>query len=164
MQTLIKAVNVDKPHTTGQITYDVEKLKWFNRKWIALTPNDQLVALCRPYLAAAYTQSDKISDSTLALLFNVLKTDMVALADCVPLLKFYFEAPEILATDLEACIPAEQIGRIKEIVASCLPSINDSALFAQNLKDKAKQADIPFKEACWLCVGAHGFYQRTNNS
>lgn len=150
MRTLIKAVNVDKPHTTGQITYDVEKLKWFNRKWIAQTPNEELVALCRPYLAAAYKEAASVSDAQLIPLFNVIKTDMIALADCVPLLKFYFIAPEIIPADLQACIPLEQIDRIKQVVTSCMPTISDSAQFAQCLKDKAKEANIPFKETCWF--------------
>lgn len=150
MPTLIKAVNVDEPHTTGQITYDVEKLKWFNRKWIAQTPNEQLVILCRTYLNAAYAQAQEVNDATLASLFNVIKTDMIELKDCVPLLKFYFMAPEIHATDLEACMDPKNIDLVKSVIASCMPSIKNSADFAQCLKDKSKDAGASFKEVCWF--------------
>lgn len=150
MPTLIKTVNVDKPNTTGQITYDVEKLHWFNRKWIVQIPITELVALCRPYLEAVYPAAKNTSDAILAPILNIMKTDMVMLKDCVALLKFYFDAPTLSATDFQACIPSEQIIRIKELVTRCMPEITDSAKFAQLLKDGAKEANIPLKEAFWF--------------
>jgi len=149
MAALIKAVNVDTPHTTGQITYDVEKLTWFNRKWIAQTPNEQLVTLCRPYLEAAYPEAQNISDALLTPLLNIIKTEMTMLKDCVELVKFMFVSPENVMIEIGACVPQENSARIKELVASCLPRIGDSAQFALALKDGAKEANIPLKEIFW---------------
>lgn len=150
MATLIKEVNVDTPNTTGQITYDVEKLTWFNRKWIAQIAPEELVVLCRPYLVAAYPEMKQVSDATLMPILNIIKTEMVMLKDCVHHMKFYFVAPEIQASDLAACIQADLITRIKELVLHCLPSITNSAQFAQLLKERAKESGIPNKETFWF--------------
>lgn len=150
MQMLIQTVNVDTPNTTGQITYDVEKLTWFNRKWIAQISIDELVARCRPYLEAAYPHAKDMKNETLASVLNILKTEMSMLKDSVSLLKFFFEAPQLSRTEIEACIPSENIARIKELMQACMPHIGNSAQFAQTLKENAQQANIPLKEVFWF--------------
>ncbi len=150
MQTLIKTVNVDTPHTTGQITYDVEKLTWFNRKWIAMLPSEELAKLCRPYLESAYPHAKHASNQQLGAVLHVLKTEMSMLKDCIELLKFYFVRPEISHVDIEACIPKENIGRIKDLIIRCLPHISDAVHFAKLLKDEATQANLPSKEVFWF--------------
>lgn len=150
LPTLVQTVNVNKPHTTGQITYDVDKLTWFNRKWIAQIPLDELVSYCRPYLEQAYLHAKEISDERIATLLNILKTEMNTLKDCVSLLKFFFEAPQLSSREIHACIPSENIARVKELVQSCMAHISDSTQFAQCLKDGTQTSKLPLKEVFWF--------------
>src|SRR5439155_6057122 len=51
---LINAIHFDAMHTTGQIKYDVEKLRWLNRKLISNYNPKELTRLCLPFLYEVY--------------------------------------------------------------------------------------------------------------
>jgi len=50
LQDLARMFNFESMHTTGSIKYDVEKLKWTNRKWIEKYDDEKLTLHCLPYL------------------------------------------------------------------------------------------------------------------
>jgi nondiscriminating glutamyl-tRNA synthetase len=89
------ALNFDAIASTGQIKYDLEKLRWVNHQWIKQYPTAALVALCKPYLLAAYPTAAQLTTEQLTLLIKSIQLELVTLADCVPALAFYFSQPEI---------------------------------------------------------------------
>lgn len=94
IEELAAAYNFDNMHTSNQIKYDIEKLRWVNHKWIIKTPIEQLVQLCKPFLAQQYDIS-QVSDEQLMILIQSVQTDIVTLQDACTLLNFYFQRPTI---------------------------------------------------------------------
>ena len=94
MEELATAYNFDNMHTSNQIKYDIEKLRWMNHKWIARTPISELVQLCKPFLAKKHDISG-MSDEQLTILIQSVQTDIVTLEDICTLLDFYFVKPVI---------------------------------------------------------------------
>ena len=94
MEELAAAYNFDNMHTSNQIKYDIEKLRWVNHKWIVRTPIAELVELCKPFLAKKHDIS-AISDEQLTILIQSVQTDIITLEDVSTLLDFYFVKPTI---------------------------------------------------------------------
>lgn len=91
---LITSLRFQTLATTGQVRYDLDKLRWFNHQWIMKLENRDLAERCVPYLLKAYPQAT-LSLEQLVKLIGVIKTDLVTLSDVVDLLAFYFKEPEL---------------------------------------------------------------------
>ena len=53
---LAHAIKFEAMNTAGQIKYDVEKLRWMNRKWIQMISAEQFCVLSIPFLKDAFGQ------------------------------------------------------------------------------------------------------------
>ncbi len=150
LNELAQTLNLEHPHATGQIKYDVEKLRWVNHKWIARYEPTQLAQMCRPYLQKNYPDVQKLDDNQLAALIEPIQSDLVTLADIVPALTFYFEKPTTNRIDIQACISENNRAEIGNIIAQNLSIINDSNAFVTTIKKIAKEKNIPLKEFFWF--------------
>ena len=150
LDMLIHTFNFDNLHTTGHITYDVEKLKWINRKWINQYKPEELLQRCRPILDDAYPAVQKIDDQKLSKLLQTIKTDMTTLNDCIGALAFYFNKPSISSADVHACVSKEYAATVNRIITDHLPLLSDSTAFANKIKQAAKQKNVPLKELFWF--------------
>lgn len=150
MQTLAKSINFDKPGTTGQIKYDVEKLNWVNKKWIAQYNPKKLTQLCRLFLTQEYPNVQHITNEELTNILQIIKTDLITLHDVIPALKFIFVAPDLKKTVIEACIKNENIPKIVTLIKNNLIHINNSKTFADTLKKQCKEQGLPLKEMFWF--------------
>ena len=149
LDELAKTINFDEIHTTGHIKYDVEKLRWVNRKWIARYEPQELVQACMPYLLGHYPEIKQMDAKKLAQILQVLKTDLVTLTDSVEQLAFYFKAPEIDKNDLVKNLPQEMITGITEIVAKHVDKLSDLNTFVESVKADGKQRSIATKHLFW---------------
>lgn len=149
LKELAQTFDFEHIHATGQIKYDVEKLKWMNHKWIAQYTPEQLSLACKPYLYAAYPQAQQLNDATLTTILNIIRTDLVTLADCVPALRFYFEPP-VLTLKLFTRVHKENVQPHAEIIRSHIADIKDHDLLINNIKMSAKKQNIPLKEIFWF--------------
>jgi nondiscriminating glutamyl-tRNA synthetase len=93
MPELISAMNFDTIKTTGNIKYDVEKLKWINHKWIQRYNYQNLVTLIQPILIEHYPQAKKLTNDQLITIVNAIRSELTTLQDSIPALNFYFEEP-----------------------------------------------------------------------
>ena len=150
MKELAHAINFDELHATGQIKYDVEKLTWINRHWIAEYNPEKLATLARPFLQEKYAHVKEIDAATLAHLLQKIKTDLPTLKESVDALSFYFDKPEVSAADIQACIATEYKKPIAELTQKHLNILGDATDFANKLKEEAKQAKIPLKQLFWF--------------
>jgi len=150
LDTLIRTFDFDHLHTTGHITYDVEKLKWINRKWIDQYEPQELLKRCRPLLQSAYPSTQKIDDQKLSKLLQTIKTDITTLNDCVDVLAFYFNRPCISSADIRACITKKYAPIVNNIITEYLPLLSDSTTFTHKLKQAAQQKNVPLKELFWF--------------
>ncbi|MDP3889010.1 MAG: glutamate--tRNA ligase [bacterium] len=150
LDELAQSLNLEHPNPTGQIKYDIEKLKWVNHKWIARYSTAQLAQACRPYLQQAYQEAQNINDTLLASLLEPIQSDLITLTDVIPALKFYFNEPTISSADIEACISKENREFIGKVIEESLPILDNSASFVENIKKIAQEKKIPLKEFFWL--------------
>lgn len=146
---LVQTIEVDAPHTTGHITYDIEKLRWINRKWIERFTDKELVQKCLPFLQEAYP-TISLNAQQIQQALQIIKTDMITLKDCVHLLAYYFKAPELTSVDIQSFIEQEHIPAIKMIIRDALTQA-DMQNFASILKQIALKRNINLKQV-FRCV------------
>jgi nondiscriminating glutamyl-tRNA synthetase len=151
LDILAQTFNFENMHSSGRITYDVEKLKWINKQWIIRYDPAALTAQCRPYLEAAYEAAKNIDDATLTILLQTIKSDLTTTQDAVEALQFYFVEPQVMAADIEACIAQtnrEPLVRIINEHKNLL--LTNVAEFASATKNAAKNGGLPLKELFWF--------------
>ena len=142
LQELVDAYSFEKLHATSQLRYDLDKLTWVNHKWISQYDIVKLTDLCKPILQKVYDLS-KISDATLQILIQSIRTDMQTLNDCVTLLKFYFEKPLVTEEQLSKIISEEKILLLQNIFSVHHESWSD---FSTHISSCAKSCGITSKE------------------
>lgn len=148
-QTIAKVFNFDNVHTTGQIKYDVEKLKWINKQWICLYEPEVLAERCLPFIEAAYG-TITIGKSELIAALQIVKTEMITLSDVVPLLKFLLSPIHVTAIEIQACIEKEYLTAIKSVVESSMHALENAEKYAQIIKKAAQEKEIPLKQLFWF--------------
>lgn len=121
----------DHPSSTSHITYDLDKLNWVNHKWIERLSAQELVVACKPFMEKKFVL-DTVSQQTLEQLIELIRTDLVKLSDVVEAVRFYFQRPTPPAIDAP----------LKIIIKACLSSLNQPIQFVEQLKLKAKQAQL----------------------
>jgi len=157
MPKLIENINFKNIQTTGQIKYDVEKLRWINHKWIVQYEPEQLTQACKPFLQAAYSNAAHVDDATLTTILQIIKTDLVTLADSVQVLRFYFQTPQISHDRLRSCTSEGHAPAIAQFVRDGLADINNHDLFVDHLKIESKKQNIPLKETfCFVRMALMG--------
>ncbi len=144
-QELIQTMNFDHVSTTGQIKYDVEKLRWVNHKWIARLSLADLTDRCLPFLHEAYPVTKTMERSHIETALANIQQEMITLRDCVTLLAFYFDTPSYEQDIARTLIVPEKLAPLCSLVAK---SIQESTLeaFLATAKKEATAASISPKE------------------
>ncbi|MCL5875178.1 MAG: glutamate--tRNA ligase [Candidatus Dependentiae bacterium] len=162
LEDLVRAVNFDTLSATGQIRYDIEKLRWLNHKWIEKLDIADLTKRCLPFLQTRYL-NQSFDEKKIVTLVAALRTDLITLADVADVLHFYFHAPEIDEYQLQETIPQEFIAPLKEIARNNIASIASEGAthFVDRIKQDAQKQSIQIKYLFWfirLCLTgkAHG--------
>lgn len=145
MDELIKNYPFDHVSTTGHIKYDVEKLRWFNHKWISRLDTTELIRRAQPFLAEHLPAATTCSPELLEKLVTLVKTDIVTLADVATALSFYFNRPTQPSAEELAVLAGEHLDAILAIVTQHLAELGDAPVFVKNVKEKASQQKIPLK-------------------
>lgn len=158
LSDLSQALDFEHIHSAGQIKYDVKKLEWVNHKWINKLTPEELVPLCRPFLAAAYPDQLSSNNNTQLLkLIKLVHTDLVMLAEIVLQTKFYFCEPDYNFIRQNLAPEVKQL--IQEFLlaqnlnhTTIANTINNNNLnnytpeqLLNCLKEQANQAKIPAK-------------------
>lgn len=144
IEQLADAYNFENMHTTNQIKYDIEKMKWINHKWIAQTSIDKLMNMCKPFLAQKYNLNC-ITDETLQILIQSVQTDIIVLQDICTLLEFYFITPKIDQEKIDAVISYQTNQQIK-IILEQHKHIADFNDFLDTVKKSITAHNIALKD------------------
>lgn len=152
---MAETINLDHPSVTGQIKYDLEKLKWLNHKWISLLSPTELAARCRPFLAEHYSAVESMSDEQLGALLAPVHTDLITLADAVSALRFYFEKPVFSKGDLEACVAPDNRAALAALISKSLNVLDQASqehakLFVDQVKQEVQTQKLNLKEFFWF--------------
>lgn len=138
---LAQQINIDHIKTTGRITYDVEKLRWLNHKWITRCSPQELLARILPLLSTAYPMIHSLDQDQLLKLIQLIHNDLVTLTQSVELLKFYFIAPTVTPAEIPDGTPTP----LYTIIQNNLDSLAEPALFLTTVKQACATANIPLK-------------------
>jgi glutamyl-tRNA synthetase len=123
--------------STGQIKYDIEKLRWINQKWIQKI---SLPEFKQRIVHLLDLPADKKFDELLLL----VKPELMTLNEVVEKTAFYFKAPDLSALTLpdaeKALLPflEESLAELSEV--QTVPE-----QFVPSIAQKAKAAEIPVK-------------------
>jgi len=145
LNELTQKIDFENTHAKGQIKYDVEKLRWINKKWIMQYNPAKLTELCKPYLTATFSQAEQIDNTTLTTLIQTIKTDLTTVTDVSEALKFYFNAPEITKEKIATLGDEQEVTKIINIIVNNLDHLENSEHFLQTTKQATKENDIAIK-------------------
>lgn len=148
-QELAHEIDFSAMKSTGHVRYDVEKLNWLNHKWITLLPAPDLAERARPFVEKVHPQVAQWEAGKLAHALQILKTDLHTLADAPRIISFLCARPSFIRSDLTAIIPEEVWIKIIHLLRTELGNIAHSADFVSNLKQRAKEANIPLNNMFW---------------
>ena len=138
LEELVQALDFEHISTTGQIKYDVEKLRWVNHKWISLSDSTEITRLCRQFLEPVYMQVKKLSDQELSQLLVPIQNDLITLQDSVKLLAFYFDQPVYTLDIARTLLTPEKLPLLLEQLKHALQA-PDQEKFLEEIKTRAKQ-------------------------
>lgn len=152
LEELIHAFNFDNINSSSQITYDVEKLKWVNKSWINRYAPEKLTAQCRLWLEATYGDKAKnLDDKILTHLLQTIKSELTTTCDAVQALEFYFNEPQLISADIQACIPPTVYDQLKTIINEHKDLLTTNQTeFTPLIKIAAKNIGLSLKELFWF--------------
>lgn len=146
LDELVKIFNFKHIPSSSGIRYDVEKLTWFNHKWINKISTHDLCKRLKPFLHTAFPQSKKLDDVVLEKLVEKVKSELHKLEDIQKVLGFYFQEPVRDQAELELAMPQEKIDSALEILRTQVAQSTDKEVFLSNIKLAAKAAGLSIKE------------------
>ncbi|MBY0109965.1 MAG: glutamate--tRNA ligase [Candidatus Babeliaceae bacterium] len=137
LSEIVSAFNFDHISSTGQIKYDIEKLRWFNQKWIQkISFEDFKSRIARLFEHKLDAQFDA--------LLMAIKPELMTLHDVVEKTRFYFEAPHINVNELseteKAILPL-----LKDILSQVDTTSAEPETFIKKITGKAKALELPIK-------------------
>lgn len=134
-------------HASGQITYDLEKLRWINHHWIMKLSTESLAVLARPFLIARYPAAAMLANEKYIQLIGLIKLEVKTLNEVADKLAFFFERPA-LSQELFAYYGLIQVYTVMSTwIAqnqSCC-STDDIADYTKKMQDYAKEQGIGTK-------------------
>lgn len=142
---LIEAINFNKINSTGAIKYDIEKLKWVNQQWIALSTPQELAPLLLPFLAQIYPTIKECNEQQLMELVRIAQPEISTLKESVDVLKFFFEKPVVTKEKLLEYIPEKEVDVILEIIQKVYTPSLPMDLFLSHLQENTKKHAIANK-------------------
>ncbi len=143
-ETLIKNYDFEHISSTGQIRYDLEKLRWVNHHWIMRMNLLTLAERCRPYLVAANRDFESFSKEQLGALLKPIQQELVTLADAVDALAFIITKPT-LSIELTK---EYNLDTYKAFLQEALAGIEskDPATVIGGIQSLCKERGIPVKD------------------
>ena len=141
LDQLIQTLDFEHPPTTGQIKYDVEKLRWVNHKWICQMETQKIAQLARPYLEPVYDSIKIMNNEELTELIGHIQKEMVTLQDSIQLLAFYFADPIYTPDIARTLVPVDKLETAKSLIADNINFTDADKLMAE-IKKAIKAADI----------------------
>lgn len=146
LEELAKNFNFDHLHASGPIRYDLEKLTWFNHKWINKVELEKLVHYTKPLLHAEIPASTALSDEQLAALLGKIRADVKTLKDAAEMLRFYFDTPQTNLEKIESELGQEKAEIVLTIIKNNIAHLENADLFINGIKAEALSQGLKIKE------------------
>jgi len=146
IEQLIAQVNFDAVASTGQVRYDVEKLRWINHHWLMSYQPSVLASLCADMLREAYPAVTDLSHEKLTFLISHIREELVTLRDSVSALKFIFEEPSVSPEILEAYKLSEFKSFFETELMPLSSQISDTSEYVTQVQKKSRERGYKLKD------------------
>lgn len=144
LESLAELIQFEKFHLHGGIHYDIEKLTWFNQKWLTKISLEDFMMRSQPFVEKTLEQKINISDEHIQKIFSLIKTETKTLVEVASLVEFYFKTPNRNMTILHTEIPEEKANLVQQIIQTVGWEGKETTLDAY--KKQAKTSGISTKE------------------
>lgn len=116
--------------------FNMQKLDWFNAHYIRQRSDEELCALCLPYLVRAGVADAAKDEEKIKKIVALEKERLKKLSDIVPLSAFFFALPEY-ASEILVWKKSDAATIAKSIAASCdaLTKLDDKDFTAEAIKN-----------------------------
>lgn len=142
LKEIVSAFDFDHITSTGQIKYDIEKLRWINQKWIQKISFEDFKNRIAPLFENR--SESGLFDARFNALLMAIKPELMTLHDVIEKTAFYFEAPCVDVNELpeseKAILPL-----LKEELLKAGNTIADPETFVKTIAAQAKTLDLPVK-------------------
>ncbi len=147
LPTMISQLNFKAMASTGQVRYDLAKLRWINHAWIRTMQADELARRCQPLLHAAYPEH-AISQEKAELFLKPLQEELTTLNDCVEVLRFIFEKPHVPHDTIQYIHQEPFLSIVHDFIANIKTSESETWAqeSVQRLTSRVKEHKIHPKE------------------
>lgn len=146
LEELAQTINFDSVASTGQIKYDLEKLRWVNHQWIMKYNTLALAGLCLPLVQKHFKNAQDLTPNSFVPLLSFVQREIVTLPDIVEVLRFYFEEPTFSADLLVAHHYQTYKDALAEIVTLATPLLDDPDMATKAIQKFCKEHNLPIKD------------------
>ncbi len=144
LESLTKIINFEKFGLHGGIHYDLEKLTWFNHKWLTRLSLDEFIARSLPYLEQHFGEAITITDGVRQA-FALIQPETRTLVEVPKLIEFYLQEPELDFATLYLEVAQDKAENVKNLIHAT--SWQEPATQMLDVyKAQAKSAGISTKE------------------
>lgn len=144
LESLTQSINFEKFHLHGGIHYDLEKLTWFNHKWLSKLTLEDFINRSSPYLAAHFGHEITLNEG-LKQVFSLIQGETRTLAETPKLIEFYIKQPSLDFALLHQEIAKEKVVAVQEVLKNT-PWQDNNIQLLETYKAQAKSAGLTTKE------------------
>jgi nondiscriminating glutamyl-tRNA synthetase len=124
-EEMIAQFAVERASKSGAI-FDEEKLRWLNAIYIRNCKTEDLVSRLLPFLEEAGYKTDTIDPIWLAMVIELIKNDLVTLADIGNHIAIFFDNKYILADEAKKLLEKENAFRVVQTFTKYLQTSNST--------------------------------------
>ncbi len=116
VESLSKMIVFEKINLHGGINYDLEKLTWFNHKWLSKLSPDDFITRAMPYLETHFGHPITLDNGTRQA-FALIQPEANTLVEVAKLMEFYLGNPLLDFEKLHQEVPAEKVALVRSVIA-----------------------------------------------
>lgn len=144
LESLAANIHFEKFSLHGGIHYDLEKLTWFNQKWLARLTAEDFISRAMPYIEQYFEQPVTL-DATIRKVFALVQPESKTLIEVPKLIEFYLRTPKKDLSQLHQEVPEDKVSTITNLLKNT-PWQNPSEVMLDTYKAQAKLAGVSTKE------------------
>lgn len=148
LDELTAAMNFEQVKSTGQVRYDVEKLKWVNHQWITRLSPEDLYQACLPFLRKDYPDIEMIDPQRIMKALSLLKSDFHTLEQAGQAIGFILGEPVITQDSFASCIGNDLSALV--MLLKQHPFTGNAPQWIATLKAQAKKEGVSMSHLFWF--------------
>jgi glutamyl/glutaminyl-tRNA synthetase len=146
LDDLIKIMDLTHVHASSTVKYDLEKLTWFNHKWMERIELQDLAKQALPFVEKEFPATKELPHDVFIKLIGAVRSDLKTLTDAPKLLAFYFTQPNVSRDGLEKELGKEKTDLVLHIIKTAIVPSSSNDLYISHLKEQGIAQGLKAKE------------------